>query len=125
MKKLLVTLLLPKESAAHSRSWPPTCSEQIDRSAMNKQAENKPLIEYPTVYTFKVMGKQEHGFREYVRQLFKRVMGIEVSQDSISELPSSRGKYLSVSVSVYLLSEDQRRAIYSQLYKDRRVLYYL
>jgi uncharacterized protein len=92
---------------------------------MNKQAENKPLIEYPTVYTFKVMGKQEHGFREYVRQLFKRALGIEVSQDSISEQPSSMGKYLSVSVSVYLLSEDQRRAIYSQLYKERRVLYYL
>lgn len=92
---------------------------------INKEAEKKPLIEYPTVYTFKVMGKQEHGFREYVRQLFKRVMGIEVSQDSISEQPSSRGKYLSVSVSVYLLSEDQRRAIYSQLYKERRVLYYL
>ncbi|HEX4621656.1 MAG TPA: DUF493 family protein, partial [Myxococcaceae bacterium] len=32
----------------------------------------KPLIEYPTVYTFKVMGLQEHGFGEYVRQLFKR-----------------------------------------------------
>jgi putative lipoic acid-binding regulatory protein len=92
---------------------------------MIKQAENKPLIEYPTVYTFKVMGKQEHGFREYVRQLFKRALGIEVSQDSISEQPSSMGKYLSVSVSVYLLSEDQRRAIYSQLYKERRVLYYL
>ncbi len=29
-----------------------------------------PLIEYPTVYAFKVMGKLEHGFKEYVRQLF-------------------------------------------------------
>ena len=25
---------------------------------MNKEAEKKPLIEYPTVYTFKVMGKE-------------------------------------------------------------------
>jgi uncharacterized protein len=88
-------------------------------------SEKKPLIEYPTVYTFKVMGRQEHGFREYVRQLFKRMMGLEVSPDSISEQPSSRGKYLSVSVTVYLLSEEQRRAIYSQLHKEKRVLYYL
>ena len=87
--------------------------------------EKKPLIEYPTVYTFKVMGRQEHGFREYVRQLFKRLMGKEVPHESISEQPSSMGKYLSVSVSVYLLSEDQRRAIYVQLSKERRVLYYL
>jgi uncharacterized protein len=88
-------------------------------------AEKRPLIEYPTVYTFKVMGKQEHGFKEYVRQLFKRVIGQEVSPDSMSEQPSSKGNYLSVSVSVYLLSEDQRRAVYSALHKEKRVLYYL
>lgn len=89
------------------------------------QDEKKPLIEYPTVYTFKVMGRQEHGFAEYVRQLFRRLMGHEVSQDSIREQPSSKGNYVSVTVSVLLLSEDQRRAIYTQLHKERRVLYYL
>lgn len=88
-------------------------------------AQKSSLIKYPTVYTFKVMGRQEHGFREYVRQLFKRLMGTEVSLDSISERSSSRNKYLSVSVSVYLLSEEQRRAIYLQLHKEKRVLYYL
>ncbi len=92
---------------------------------MTTEEEKKPLIDYPTVYTFKVMGRQEHGFREYVRQLFKRLMGQDVPLESISEQPSSMGKYLSVSVSVYLLSEDQRRSIYVQLSKERRVLYYL
>jgi putative lipoic acid-binding regulatory protein len=92
---------------------------------MDSAARNKPLIEYPTEYTFKVLGKQEHGFREYVRQLFKRTMGTEVSLDSIAERPSRLGKYLSVSVSVYLISEEQRRAIYLQLHKEKRVLYYL
>ncbi|MFZ5469225.1 MAG: YbeD family protein [Myxococcota bacterium] len=85
----------------------------------------KALIDYPTVYTFKVMGRQERGFKEYVRQLFHRVLANEISPDSISEQPSSMGKYLSVSVTVYLLSEDQRRAIYETLHKERRVLYYL
>jgi uncharacterized protein len=92
---------------------------------MDMSEEKKPLITYPTIYTFKVMGRQEHGFREYVRQLFKRLMGTEISNDSLSEQPSTMGKYLSVSVSVYLLSEDQRRAIYVQLHKEKRVLYYL
>ena len=27
---------------------------------MKTEPENKPLIEYPTIYTFKVMGRQEH-----------------------------------------------------------------
>lgn len=82
-------------------------------------------IEYPTVYAFKVMGKQEHGFKEYVRQLFKRLLGTEVSPDSISEQPSRQGRYVSLTVSVYLLSEEQRQLIYGSLHKERRVLYYL
>jgi uncharacterized protein len=87
--------------------------------------ERAPLISYPSVYAFKVMGKQEHGFKEYVRQLFQRLLGHEISDDSISELPSSQGKYLSVTISVVLLSEEQRRTIYATLHKEKRVLYYL
>jgi putative lipoic acid-binding regulatory protein len=84
-----------------------------------------PLIAYPTDYAFKVIGKQEHGFREYIRLLFKRVMGTDVSTDSIAELPSRQNKYLSLTVTVYLLSEEQRQTIYGQLHKEKRILYYL
>ena len=86
---------------------------------------DQPLIQYPTVYTFKVMGLQEGDFQEYVRQLFRRLMGTEISPDSISEQPSSRGKYVSVTVTVVLLSEEHRRSIYSALHQEKRVLYYL
>lgn len=88
--------------------------------------EKKPLIEYPTVYTFKVMGRQETGgFVEYVRELFRGLMGSEISPDSIREQPSSKGTYVSVSVSVYLLSEEHRRTIYARLRQEQRVVYYL
>jgi uncharacterized protein len=87
--------------------------------------EEKPLIEYPTVYTFKVMGRQEADFVEYVRGLFRRLMGTDISPDSIREQPSSRGRYVSVSVSVYLLSEEHRRSIYARLHQEERVVYYL
>jgi putative lipoic acid-binding regulatory protein len=85
----------------------------------------KPLIEYPTIYAFKVIGRQEHGFGEYVRQLFRRLVGREISLDSISQQTSTLGKYVSLTVSVYLLSEEQRRSIYEQLHKEKRILYYL
>ncbi len=88
-------------------------------------APKKELIEYPTDYTFKVMGKLEHGFREHVRGLFKRLMGTEISLDAITEQISSKNTYVSVSISVYLLSEEQRRTIYEALHKDKRVIYYL
>jgi len=71
------------------------------------------------------MGLQEPGFTEYVLQLFRRLMGTELSPDALREQPSSRGKYVSVTVSVVLLSEDQRRAIYEGLHREKRVLYYL
>ncbi|REG37211.1 hypothetical protein ATI61_101191 [Archangium gephyra] len=88
--------------------------------------EKKPLIEYPTVYTFKVMGRQEPGgFVQYVRELFRTLMGTEISPDSIREQPSSKGTYVSVSVSVYLLSEEHRRSIYARLRQEPRVVYYL
>lgn len=90
-----------------------------------KGGDNKPLIEYPTVYAFKVMGKQENAFREFVRNLFHRALGQEVSLDSISELPSTGNKYISLTVSVYLLSEEQRVRIYEALHKEKRILYYL
>jgi putative lipoic acid-binding regulatory protein len=87
--------------------------------------EKKALIEYPTVYTFKVMGRQEHGFGEHVKRLFRKLMGTQIPDESVREQPSSRGTYVSVSVSVYLLSEEQRRGIYEELHKDKRVVYYL
>ena len=92
---------------------------------MAERREDKPLIDYPTVYAFKVMGKQEHGFGAYVRALFRRLMGGEVPPDSISEQPSSQGRYLSVTVSVVLLSEEHRRTVYAQLHKEKRIIYYL
>jgi putative lipoic acid-binding regulatory protein len=85
----------------------------------------KPLIEYPIVYAFKVMGKLEHGFEEYIRQKFSRLMGSEVSKDAIAENVSKQGHYISLTVSVYLLSEEQRKTIYEDIHADKRIVYYL
>ncbi len=87
--------------------------------------EQKPLIDYPTVYTFKVMGRQAPDFTDYVRGVFRALMGTEISPDSIREQPSSKGTYVSLSVSVYLLSEEHRRSIYARLRQEQRVVYYL
>jgi uncharacterized protein len=85
----------------------------------------RPLIQYPAVYPFKVIGLKTDDFREHVRQLFRRLVTSDISPDSISEQLSNRGKYVSLTVPVLLLSEDQRQAIYVALHQDRRVLYYL
>ncbi len=88
--------------------------------------EKKPLIEYPTVYAFKVMGRREDGFEEWVRGLFSRLLGTEVARDSIAENVSKQGTYISLTVSLYLTSEEQRQAIYAGIHAEKqRILYYL
>lgn len=99
-------------------------SDDVPPTPVSSGAE-RPLIEYPTVYAFKVMGKLEHGFAEYIRLKFSRLMGTEVSQDSISENVSKQGRYVSLTVSVYLVSEEQRRTIYAEIHTDTRIVYYL
>lgn len=82
------------------------------------------LIDYPTPYTFKVMGLARAGFPAHVLQLFRRFVG-HVPDDSIRVRDSAGGKYRSISVTVVLLSESQRRSIYEALRADGQVVFYL
>ena len=97
-----------------------------NKGGAQPQVEEKKLaVEYPTDYTFKVMGLQGGDFRTYVRELFERLMERPLGPEALSEQPSSKGKYLSINVTVHLTSEDQRRGIYAELHRDARVVYYL
>ncbi|RYZ34155.1 MAG: DUF493 domain-containing protein [Myxococcaceae bacterium] len=73
----------------------------------------------------KVSSGDTLDFAEHVRQLFERKMESEVSPKSIQVQPSKKGNYISLSVSVFLLSEEQRRALYAALHEDPRIVYYL
>jgi putative lipoic acid-binding regulatory protein len=84
-----------------------------------------PLIEYPAPYPFKVFGKLEPGFREYVRVLFGTLLGIEVDDQAIEENVSTKSTYVALTITVVLTDEAQRQRIYEHLKADRRVVYYL
>ena len=86
---------------------------------------DKPLIEYPTVYPFKVMGKLEHGFADYIREKFTRLLGAEVPAEAITQNVSNQGRFVSLTISVTLVSEAQRQAIYADIHVDKRIVYYL
>ncbi len=85
----------------------------------------KPLIEYPTVYAYKVMGRPGNDFHGYVRSLFARLLGVEVTAEAIAENRSRQGTYVSLTVTVVLTSEEQRQTVYRHLHQDPRVVYYL
>lgn len=86
---------------------------------------DKPLIEYPTVYAYKVMGRRSDDFHAYVRGVFRALLGAELEAEAISENVSKQGTYVSLTVSVRLETEDQRQKIYAHLHTDQRIVYYL
>lgn len=91
---------------------------------MSDQPTNTPpLIDYPTTYHFKVMGKHDDDFIEHVRLKFARLMGQELAHDALSL--NQKGKFVSVTVAVLLISEEQRKTIYADIHSDKRIVYYL
>src|SRR5512137_2259393 len=81
-----------------------------------------PLIEYPVDYPVKVIGIAAEDLVAHVRSVLAGAApGVAVGEASTR--PSSGGRYLSVTVTVRLHSEDERLAVHAALQADARVLY--
>jgi putative lipoic acid-binding regulatory protein len=83
-----------------------------------------PGFEYPCLYTFKIMGLAADDFPAHARALVARVAA-EAPREEAPVKASGGGKYLSVSVTVLLRSEEERVAVYAALRDDPRVVYAL
>ena len=83
-----------------------------------------PLIAYPTHYTFKAMGLAAPDLRARIVGHVSAVLG-PVEEGAVTVRPSSAGKYESVSVHVYLKSEDERRRIYEAFHGDKAIVWYV
>lgn len=87
-------------------------------------ATTLPELEYPNLYTFRVIGRSSPGLREHILQLVRSVLP-ETADDSLSERPSREGTYLAFQIRCYLQNEDQRRDIYKQFQGNDRIVYVL
>ncbi len=81
-------------------------------------------LEYPLDYGFTIIGLAGDDFPEHARRLVARFVA-HVPAEEVRVRSSAGGKYHSVSVSVQLESEEQRRAVYQALHEDERVVYVL
>lgn len=84
-----------------------------------------PLIDYPTTYTFKIVGRTGGAFPDFVRGLVSRALGRILSTGQMRVRESARGNYQSVTLDVPLQTELERRAIYHALWDSERVVFYL
>ncbi len=86
--------------------------------------DERPILDYPLEYTFKIMGRASEDFAEHARRLVAGIVG-DAPVERVAVRSSSGGKYQSISVVATLISEQQRRAVYQALWEDERVVYYL
>lgn len=84
-----------------------------------------PLIEYPTDYAFKIIGKATPDFSDWARGLVAAALQQDIPDSDVSQNVSRQGTYVSVEVRVHLTSEEQRRAVYARLHGESRIVLYL
>lgn len=74
--------------------------------------QNEHLWEFPMEYPVKIMGEAQHPMREIVAEILQRHSpGFDPS--TLVEKPSSAGKYVSVTASVYVERKEQINGMYA------------
>jgi len=72
------------------------------------------LLEFPCDIPVKVFGRNESGFRETILSIMQRHFS-GLSDADISERPSSKASYLSLTIVVTAQNREQIDAIYQEL----------
>ena len=72
------------------------------------------LIEYPSDFPIKVMGKTQAGFAQTILALVKR-HAPDFDETTVGMRPSREGKYLSLTFTIRATSREQLDAIYMEL----------
>ncbi len=118
----------PAESAAeceHLEHHHEHCYQLPSRSMLKLPSDSTPQkaeMVFPCEFTIKAMGLQEKGFKEHAHALIAK-HAPELSLESLSLRPSSKGKYVSVSATINATSREQLEAIYRELEEDPKILY--
>jgi len=88
------------------------------------QPQNEQLLQFPCSFPIKVMGRDEPGFRETVVDIVADHAGA-ISDNDVRLAPSSKGNFVSVTVTVQAKSQQQLDEIYRDLTAHEKVLFSL
>ena len=84
-------------------------------------AEDDTLLEFPCEFPIKAMGPSDPDFVLHVLALVRQHVP-DVDEQRVSTTSSSRGKYVSVTVTVTATSKQQLNDVYRTLYEDDQVV---
>ena len=79
-----------------------------------KAAQVESLIEYPTDFPIKVMGRTQPGFAQTILALVKR-HAPDFDETTVGMRPSREGKYLSLTFEIRATSREQLDALSGEL----------
>jgi len=87
-------------------------------------SESGGLEQFPCEYTFKVFGRRSDAFVERVREIIASTLGA-VPAEAVRVRESSRGRYVSVTVLIWVDSRSQLERVYADLRAEDEVLLYI
>ena len=76
--------------------------------------EKTQLLEFPCSFPIKTMGRDDSGFREAVVAIVEKHAG-EIPESAVRISPSSKGTYVSVTITIEATSQEQLDNIYQDL----------
>lgn len=88
------------------------------------EADKESLIEFPCHYEIKVMGLDNEKFHSEVRRVVL-LHSPDADESAFRLKPSSKGKYVSISTTVYVETKLDLEAVYGDLRASEHVLYTL
>lgn len=79
------------------------------------------LLEFPCEFPIKMMGRVSESFRETAVLLVERHAG-KVSEEAINIAPSSKGNFVSITITIVAESQEQLDNIYRDLTSHEKIL---
>jgi len=79
------------------------------------------LLEFPCRFPIKMMGRDGNAFRQIAVEAVEKHVG-RIDADDISESSSSKGNFVSITVTITATSREQLDSIYRELTDNEHVL---
>jgi putative lipoic acid-binding regulatory protein len=83
--------------------------------------DSEQLLQFPCSFPIKAMGRDEPGFRDTVVDIIEKHAG-DIDDDAVRVSASSKGNFVSVTVTITAESQSQLDSIYHELTDNKNVL---
>ena len=87
----------------------------------NESTNNESLLQFPCSFPVKVMGRDVPDFREHVVAIIEKHVGT-LDDSALRSSPSSKGNFISLTITVDAQNQQQLDHIYQDLTDDEYVL---